>query len=73
MKWQLLFKNNEIVKKNDRFNDVDLFQSMFSISCDMANDGSQYKIGLMPVCPNCGQEIWPHGVRPIHQNFLRKI
>ena len=51
---ETLFKSNEIVKNNGRLNDTDLFQSLFSISCDLASDGSQYQIGLFPICPNCG-------------------
>lgn len=50
---EYLFKTNEMVKNTDRLNDPDFFQSIFSISCDLASDGSQYQIGLMPVCPNC--------------------
>lgn len=49
-----LFKTNEVVKNTHKLDDADFFQSIFSISCDLASDGSQYQIGLMPVCPNCG-------------------
>lgn len=49
-----LYKNNELVKNTGRLDDKELFQSIYSISCDLANDGGQYQLNLMPLCPNCG-------------------
>ena len=40
-------------KETGKLDQVDIFQSIFSVSCDLANDESQYQIGLNPVCPNC--------------------
>ena len=34
-----LFKDNEIIKSTNRLNDSDLFQSIFSVSCDLASEG----------------------------------
>jgi hypothetical protein len=49
-----LYENNEIVKNTGRVYDAELFQSIFSVSCDLADDGGQYQIRIMPLCPNCG-------------------
>lgn len=48
-----LYKKNENVKKKNKLSDTKLFQSIFSISCDLAADGSQYQIGFIEICPNC--------------------
>lgn len=51
-----LFKESKIkirlIKQEDRIN---LFQKLFSISCDPDIDGSLYGIGQKPKCPYCGQ------------------
>ena len=43
-----------MIKKTDRLKDAKFFQSIFSVCCDLANDGSSYHIGLLPICPSCG-------------------
>mgnify|MGYP005610427775 FL=1 len=47
---------DEVVKHKSIGNFVcsDIFQSIFSESCDLAEDGTKYRIDLQPLCPNCG-------------------
>lgn len=46
---------------------VDMFQAVFSESCDTAIDGTKFRIDLQPICPNCGsRELSSWGpVKPI--------
>jgi hypothetical protein len=47
---------DEIIKRKTlgKVDDVTVFQFIFSASCDLAGDGSKYRIGVLPTCPNCG-------------------
>ncbi len=67
-----LFKENEIIKNTNRLNDSDFFQSVFSISCDLAKDGSQYQIDAFPGCPSCGSRNMASWSRTTPTEFVAK-
>lgn len=53
--FESLFK--EVKSKNieiNKANEVNIFQNVFSIACDIACDGTLYSIRNKPVCVNCG-------------------
>jgi hypothetical protein len=33
---------------------VELLWTVFGVACDRDEDGSEFKIGAMPICPSCG-------------------
>jgi hypothetical protein len=48
------FNEKSKLKLSD-FEVNEIIESAFSITCDIAPDGSVYRIGLLPKCPNCGE------------------
>ena len=48
------FESMPKLKNIDTLARVTILHQIFCITCDLANDGTEYKIGGKPICPKCG-------------------